>query len=141
MEEEIFVRQSDGRLVSGPALPSEAPASPKRLRTVSLLLGWMASMIIAAAFGMDFGSRPVLDLHEQVVARLQEGCVFQFKGISTTDTGQADLEQQADDAKRILEGQEYTKNIRWTSVDAQDGVKRMDPTATKLVVVSWEVCK
>lgn len=140
MEEEVFVRQSDGRLVSGPMLSSE-PAPSNRLKTFVLILGWFASMLVAAAFGMDFGSRPTLDLHEQVVARLQEGCVFQFKGISTTDAGQAELEQQADDAKRILEQQEYTKNIRWTSVEAKDGVKRMDTTATRLVVVSWEVCK
>lgn len=143
MEEEVFVRQTDGRLVAGPSLSSsseDAPRSRGFLRFVVVLL-WAASLMLSFAGGIDFGSRPELDLHEQVVARLQEGCVFQFKGISTTAEGQADLEQKAEDAQRILEGQGNAKNIRWTSVEAQDGVRRMDPTATRLVVVSWEVCR
>lgn len=140
--EEVFVRQADGRLVSGPSLP-ESEISPKRpFKTFAFIIGWFATVILSFTFGLDFPDfSAATSLHDQVVARLQEGCVFQFKGISTTAAGQAELEQQAEEAKTILEGQVNAKNIRWTSVEAQEGVKRMDPTATRLVVVSWEVCK
>lgn len=137
MEEERFVRQADGRLVSGPSLSQPEPPK-KSLVVTTLILGWIATLVLAFTIGLDF---PTKSLHEQVIDKLQSGCVFTFRAISTNDAGRSDLEKDAESAVSLLKEQDATENVRSSSVEAQDGVKRMDSTATRLVVVSWEVCR
>lgn len=129
--------QPDGRLVAGPPF-TFTQSKPKRSFYAVIAGIWLVTMVGAFWLGKSFG---VPSLHDQIIDRLQAGCVFQFKGISTTDLGQTELELQAKDAVEILGKEPGVKNIRSSSVSAGDGVRRMDPTATRLVVVSWEVCK
>lgn len=137
---ENYELQPDGRMVAGPPLPSNQPKPKSKLRFI--LIGiWILSVIGMFFLGQSLNKNGSGSIHEQIVNRLQAGCVFQFKGISTTDLGREDLEQQAKGAVEILEKESGVKNISSSSVPAQDGVRRMDPTATRLVVVSWEVCK
>ena len=129
--------QPDGRLVAGPPLISPQPKS-KRVFHFIITTIWIITMVGSFWFGQSFNNS---SLHDQVVDRLQAGCIFQFKGISTTDLGRTELELQAKDAVDVLEKQVGVKNIQTSSIPAEDGLRRMDPTATRLVVVSWEVCQ
>lgn len=133
---ENYELQPDGRLVAGPPLLSPQPKTKKPLYFVIAAL-WLVTTI--GAFGV--GKSHVPSLHNQIVNHLQNGCVFQFRGISTTDLGRENLELEAKEAVDFLKDQPNAKNISSSSVPATDGVRRMDPTATRLVVVSWEVCQ
>lgn len=132
-----YEMQPDGRLVAGPPLASPHP-KPKRSVYATIAGIWLVTIIGAFWLGQSMGG---LSLHDQIVNRLQAGCVFQFKGISTTDLGRAELEAQSKEAVDILGKDDNIENIQTSSVPAEDGVRRMDSTATRLIVVSWEVCQ
>lgn len=128
---EVYEEQPDGRLVAGPAL--QAPR--ERSRTGPALV----AVVVALVASFAAGRYTAPDLHDRLVERLEAGCIVTYRAVSTDDLGAGDVERDAEEAVRVLEASGAT-SVRATLHEATPGVTRLDPTATRLGLVSWETC-